>query len=214
MLQRELFKGIEHWTSSAPSAAESSFPFIWSSAQSIQSAFESIIHSTLTTNFTAPEFLFSHLWFLVHCGRCCFSSTPYLIKMLFRVNTLSCDGWSQFLHIWRLSGLIRFTILSVLPLLFWGFWGFLGFVWGIFSISILLLLCFMFASDLVIFIEEISIKTLHSFWDVCENSDIPEFKIRQIISIYYHIVFACTKVKNFLWQVEGNEPSHKCLHVI
>lgn len=70
------------------------------------------------------SFLFFHLCFLVHCSMYFSSSVPYLIKM-FRVKTLSDDGWSQFFHICGISGLMLFTSLSVMHLLVWDFEPFL-----------------------------------------------------------------------------------------
>lgn len=80
VLQWEIFEGTEHQTGSAPLDTESFFLFIWSSAQSTLSTFESIVHSIysiFTTIFTAPEFIFSHLYFLVHFSMHLSSSVSY-----------------------------------------------------------------------------------------------------------------------------------------
>lgn len=69
----------------------------------------------------------------------------------------------------------------------------------------------MFLSDLLGFIEQLSLKT-NSFNICAKTLRVSEFKIQQIISIYFFCV--CTKIQNLLWQIEDNEFSYKCQHVI
>lgn len=119
MSQREIFKGIEHQTGSAPLDTESFFLFIWSSAQSTLGAFESTVHSIFTTVFTVPKSFFP-ICIFISCN-----STFQNVFVFFSVLRICCSVLilclmvaSHFFHIWIICGLIRFTSLYAFNFLF------------------------------------------------------------------------------------------------